>query len=149
MGKILRVAKMLAPSEADLVQQMNEEEFGPQWRWPDHYLTDAYGLLAIHSSGRPAGFTIYNPGKQRIILERIVVEPWARRQGAGRMLVETLIEKLKTGRRQVIVTYVPETHLEAQQFFSAMGFLAKLPIIPSFFPDRTAAYAMVWERRRD
>lgn len=149
MGNVLRVAKMLAKTEAELVQQMNEEEFGPGWRWPEHYLSGAYGLLAIHSSGRPAGFAIYNAGKQRIVLDRIVVQPWARRQGAGRLLVETLINKLQTGRRVAIITYVPETYLEAQQFFGAMKFRAKLPIIPGFFPDRTAAYTMVWERQRD
>lgn len=103
----------------------------------------------VYRGSKGKGVLLYLPGRSEIMLRWIYVQRAYRRRGIGRILVERLMRKLRTGRRKRLVTFAEEKNLGSQLFLREVGFRTRPPIIilPNFFLDGGTAYRM--ERRRD
>jgi [ribosomal protein S18]-alanine N-acetyltransferase len=88
------------------------------------------------------GFMIYELHKNRLHLLNFAVNSNVRRAGIGSAMVDKLIGKLSTDRRNRILLEVRETNLEAQLFFRNLGFRA-ISVLRDFYEDTTEdAYLM-------
>lgn len=81
-----------------------------------------------------AGYMIYDLAKHKIELITIAVHPEWRRCGIGRQLVQKAKDKLSSHRRTRLGAHVPETLLEAQLFFKAVGF-GESRVVRGYFED--------------
>jgi ribosomal-protein-alanine N-acetyltransferase len=81
------------------------------------------GMVA-EADDRVVGFMIYELHRTRLHVLNFAVHPKARRTGIGRQMVNKLVNKLSTHRRQKITLAVRERNLEAQQFFRGHEFKA-------------------------
>jgi ribosomal-protein-alanine N-acetyltransferase len=88
------------------------------------------------------GWCSYEYQKRTVMITRIAVFPEWHRMGAGTGLVNSLKLKMRHSRRTILEVLVPEDMLEAQLFFKAQGFRARLPIIRDECGD--AYYWMQW-----
>lgn len=80
------------------------------------------------------GFMIYELHKTRLHILNFSVNPTARRQGVGRQMIEKLVSKLSSQRRNRISLEVRETNLPAQLFFREGGFAAT-SVLRNFYDD--------------
>jgi ribosomal-protein-alanine N-acetyltransferase len=100
-------------------------------------------LVAL-AEGRIVGFLIYELRPRSLGVVRLAVGPEARRMGVGSQMVDRLVGRLddpSLGRgRTRIDLVVPETHLGAQLFFRARGFVA-VAVLHGHFPGEDA-YAL-------
>ena len=80
------------------------------------------------------GFMIYELHQSMLRILNFAVAPSFRRRGAGRQMVQRLIDKLSQQRRREIVLEVRETNLSAQLFFSGCGFRA-LSVLRNHYDD--------------
>lgn len=93
--------------------------------------------------GKVAGFMIYEIHKSRLHIVNLAVHPQFRLAGVGRAMVDKLVSKLSSHRRNRITLEVHETNLPAQKFFRAVGFQAT-GVLRGFYEDDGAdAYRMV------
>lgn len=97
----------------------SEEEFLNCLRQRNCIGTVAESRRAIY------GFMIYELHQYSLRLLDFAVAPEVRRTGVGAAMVERLIDKLSQQRRREITLEVRETNIDAQLFFSSMGFKAK------------------------
>lgn len=74
--------------------------------------------------GVPLGFMLYELHQRRLNIINFAVARCHRRLGVGRTLVQKLIGKLSSGRRNRITLEIRETNIAAQLFFKACGFRA-------------------------
>lgn len=99
------------------------------------------GMVAEHAE-RVAGFMIYELHRNRLHILNFSVSPEFRRRGVGRQMVDKLIGKLSSQRRNRVVLEVRETNLAAQLFFRDLGFRA-ISVLRDFYDDTTEdAYLM-------
>jgi len=82
------------------------------------------------------GFMIYELHKQRLHILNFAVHPDQRRKGIGETMVNKLLGKLSQERRSKILLEIRETNMDAQLFFSEMGFRAT-SILRDFYDDTT------------
>lgn len=80
------------------------------------------------------GFMIYELHKTRLHILNFAVDPQWRNQGVGSTMAGKLISKLSGQRRTEISLEVRETNLDAQLFFSRMGFRAE-SVLRSYYED--------------
>lgn len=102
------------------------------------------GMVAERGyGGKVAGFMIYEIHKSKLHIVNLAVHPQFRLAGAGRAMVDKLVSKLSSHRRNRITLNVNETNLPAQKFFRAVGFQAT-GVLRGFYEDEDAdAYRMV------
>ena len=70
------------------------------------------------------GLSIYSLHSNRIALLNFAVDPWHRRRGVGRAMIDNLTGKLSAERRRRIGVTIRERNLPGQLFLQAMGFRA-------------------------
>lgn len=88
------------------------------------------------------GFVIYELHQCRLHILSLAVAKDHQRRGIGRLMVERLVGKLNSDRRNSITLEVRETNLDAQLFFRRMGFRAE-SILRDFYDDSPeSAYQM-------
>ena len=104
------------------------------------------GMVAEHDE-RVAGFMIYELHRNRLHILNFSVAPEYRRRGVGQQMVDKLIGKLSSQRRNRVVLEVRETNLAAQLFFRNLGFRA-ISVLRDFYDDTTEdAYLMQYRYR--
>ncbi len=91
------------------------------------------GMVA-EQGDKVLGFMIYELHKTRLHILNFAVDPSARRQGVGQQMVEKLVSKLSSQRRNRISLEVRETNLAAQLFFRESGFAAT-SVLRNFYDD--------------
>lgn len=104
------------------------------------------GMVAEHGD-RIVGFMIYELHKARLHILNFAVNSRYRRSGVGTQMVNKLIGKLSTQRRNRILLEIRETNLAAQLFFRDSGFRA-VSVLRDFYEDTTEdAYLMQYRYR--
>lgn len=83
---------------------------------------------------RVVGFMIYELHKNRIHVLNFAIHPDFSRRGVGRQMMDKLIGKLSSQRRNRIMLEVRETNLAAQLFFRSMGFRA-ISVLRDYYDD--------------
>jgi ribosomal-protein-alanine N-acetyltransferase len=83
-----------------------------------------------------SGYAIYFLSKRSIILANMAVLPRLQGKGIGRAMIEKLKAKLDRNRRVRISADIRESNLDAQLFFKAMGFKAKM-ILRDYYDKNT------------
>lgn len=127
---------VLAIEEGSFEFPWSEEEFIRCLRQ-----RNCIGMVA-EVNDQVVGFMIYELHKNRLHLLNFAVNPIVRRTGVGSAMVDKLIGKLSTDRRNRILLEVRETNLEAQLFFRNLGFRA-ISVLRDFYEDTTEdAYVM-------
>jgi ribosomal-protein-alanine N-acetyltransferase len=77
---------------------------------------------------------IYELHKNRIHVLNFAVHPDFSRRAVGRQMMDKLIGKLSSQRRNRIMLEVRETNLSAQLFFRSMGFRA-ISVLRDYYDD--------------
>jgi ribosomal-protein-alanine N-acetyltransferase len=104
------------------------------------------GMVAEQDE-RVAGFMIYELHKSRLHILNFAVGTRFRRTGVASDMVNKLIGKLSTQRRNRILLEVRETNLAAQLFFRSAGFKA-VSVLRAFYEDTPEdAYLMQFRYR--
>ncbi len=138
----------------DMVEVLEIENQSFEFPWSeDDFIRclrqrNCIGMVAEHDE-RVAGFMIYELQRNRLHILNFAVAPEFRRKGVGQQMVEKLIGKLSSQRRNRILLEVRETNLEAQLFFRDIGFRA-ISVLRDFYDDTTEdAYLMQYRYRSD
>ena len=109
------------------VLQIEKESFEFPWSEDDFIRClrqrNCIGMVAEHDD-RVAGFMIYELHRTRLHVLNFAVHPAHRRAGIGTMMVDKLVYKLTSHRREKITLAVRERNLAAQVFFRSHGFSA-------------------------
>jgi [ribosomal protein S18]-alanine N-acetyltransferase len=104
------------------------------------------GMVAEHDD-QVVGFMIYELHKARLHVLNLAVGSRFRRLGVGAQMIEKLIGKLSSQRRNRILLEVRETNLAAQLFFRSSGFRA-VSVLREFYEDTPEdAYLMQFRYR--
>lgn len=85
----------------------------------------AIGMVAeIGGTGHElvVGAYAYELRKDSLSIERMCVDPRYRRRGIGQAMIDKLITKLSSRRRNQITAVVPERNIAALMFFKSQGF---------------------------
>lgn len=101
------------------------------------------GMVSRHPDCFVSGFMIYELMPTWIGLHRIAVHPEHSREGVGSTMIEKLIGKLTSEKRNQIRLYVRESNLDSQLFFRAMGFSAVSIDREHYEDTKEDAYSMV------
>lgn len=102
------------------------------------------GMVA-ECDNQVVGFMIYELHKSRLHVLNFVVHPDCRGRRIGSQMVEKLIGKLSSQRRNRILLEVRESNLAAQVFFRSTGFRA-ISVFRDFYKDTPeAAYLMEYK----
>jgi [ribosomal protein S18]-alanine N-acetyltransferase len=94
---------------------------------------NAIGLIA-EVEDETAGYVIYELHGNRLHIMKLGVAKQYRHIGVGRAMVERLIGKLSSEKRNRIMLEVRESNLDAQLFFKRLGFRA-VSILKDFYSD--------------
>ncbi len=81
------------------------------------------------------GYIVYAFKKKSYIIERLVIDPAYRWQGAATMLVNKLMRKQSASTQKSISVIVHERNMVAQMFFKKLGFEAKVVLQQHFDED--------------
>jgi len=113
----------------DMPEVMRTERASFEYAWTeDDFLRclrqrNCIGMVAEHGDAI-TGFMIYELHRTRLHVLNFAVHPAVRRTGIGGLMVDKLVYKLTSHRRQKITLAVRERNLAAQMFFRAHGFKA-------------------------
>lgn len=128
------------------VIEIENDSFEYAWTEEDfiHCLRqrNSIGMVAEINEDKIAGYMIYSIEKNRIILLNMAVHKDFRRQKIGLTMVEKLFGKLSEQRRNRIMLEVRETNLDAQLFFSKVGFRA-IKVNRNAYKNGEDSYLMV------
>jgi ribosomal-protein-alanine N-acetyltransferase len=91
------------------------------------------GMVA-ETDERVIGFMIYELHRTRLHILNFAVHPSVRRTGIGRQMLQKLVNKLSTHRRQRITLAVRERNLDAQVFFRNHDFKATR-VLRNYYED--------------
>lgn len=80
------------------------------------------------------GYVVYHIEESGIYVLNLAVSPPAQRTGVGRRLLTELINRLQPGRLEYVETCVRERNLDAQLFFSRVGFRA-VQVLRDWYED--------------
>lgn len=93
------------------------------------------------------GFMLYELHKTRLHVLNFAVNPEFRLRGVGREMIVRLVKKVSGPSRRLIKLEVREGNLDAQLFFSRMGFRA-VAVLKGFYNDSDEdAYRMLYRYR--
>jgi ribosomal-protein-alanine N-acetyltransferase len=106
------------------------------------------GMVAEHDE-RVAGFMIYELHRNRLHILNFAVANEFQRRGVGQQMIDKLVGKLSSQRRNRILLEVRETNLSAQLFFRDLGFRA-ISVLRDFYDDTTEdAYVMQYRYKSE
>ena len=121
------IASMLERSS----MEYSEKDFIRMLNCPHHE------KMMLRYRNRSIGFLIAQVDTPlRFVLRYLVIDPSTRRHGAGRMLMNELIQIARDEDRRVITLETPTKNMGAVAFASSMDF-KKLGPFPSNFDNRT------------
>lgn len=127
---------VLAIEESSFEFPWSEEEFIRCLRQ-----RNCIGMVA-EMNDEVVGFMIYELHKNRLHLLNFAVNSSMRRSAIGSAMMDKLVGKLSSDRRNRILLEVRETNLDAQLFFRQLGFKA-ISVLRDFYEDTTEdAYLM-------
>jgi ribosomal-protein-alanine N-acetyltransferase len=136
----------------DMVDVLAIESEGFEFPWcEDDFLRclrqrNCIGMVA-EQDDRVVGFMIYELHKSRLHILNFAVGAAYRRTGVATEMVNKLIGKLSSQRRNRILLEVRETNLAAQLFFRSSGFRA-VSVLRAFYEDTPEdAYLMQYRYR--
>ncbi|HXD85486.1 MAG TPA: ribosomal protein S18-alanine N-acetyltransferase [Urbifossiella sp.] len=112
------MAEVLATELASFEYAWTEEDFLRCLRQ-----RNCIGMVA-ETDDHVIGFMIYELHRNKLHILNFAVHPDMRRTGIGRQMLQKLVNKLSTHRRQRISLAVRERNLDAQIFFSRHEFKA-------------------------
>jgi [ribosomal protein S18]-alanine N-acetyltransferase len=123
-----------------------------QYPWDEDDFVDALRgrntiMMVAECQGRIVGYMVYELCKFYLELENFAVHGACQRRGVGRAMVDKLKSKLATQRRTRILVNVRETNLDAQLFFKAMGFRAKVILENEYEDTDEDAYQFCYRYR--
>jgi len=109
------------------VMEIEEASFDSPWSEADFMIQlrqrAVIGMVAEYQY-QVIGFMLYELHEQQLEVLNFAIDPEFRRQQAGTVMVNRLIDKLSTQRRKEVFLTIRESNLSAQLFFSEMGFRA-------------------------
>ncbi len=123
----------------DMPEVLAIEKAGFEFPWSEEEFVrclrqrNCIGMVA-ESDDEIVGFMIYELHKNRLHILNFAVHPDYRRQGVGRQMLQKLVGKLSSQRRNRIMLEVRETNLPAQLFFRELGFRA-VAVLREFYDD--------------
>jgi ribosomal-protein-alanine N-acetyltransferase len=132
------------------VLQIEQQSFEFPWSEDDFIRClrqrNCIGMVA-EMDDRVVGFMIYELHKNRLHILNFAVHPDHRHRRVGAQMVEKLVGKLSSQRRNRILLEVRETNLAAQVFFRSTGFRA-ISVLRDFYEDTPEdAYLMEYRYR--
>ena len=132
------------------VLQIEQQSFEFPWSEEDFIRClrqrNCIGMVAEYEE-RVVGFMIYELHKSRLHILNFAVSADCRRHNIGDQMIEKLVGKLSSQRRNSIMLEVRETNLDAQLFFRKVGFRA-ISVLRDFYDDTTEdAYLMQYRFR--
>ena len=123
----------------DMPEVLAIEKAGFEFPWSEDEFVrclrqrNCIGMVA-ETDDQIVGFMIYELHKNRLHVLNFAVHPAFRRRGIGRQMIEKLISKLSSQRRNRIMLEVRETNLPAQLFFRELG-LRAVAVLREFYDD--------------
>jgi len=93
------------------------------------------------------GYMVYELEKTQIVLATLAVDPYWRRCGVGRAMIERLQNKLNAKRRQRLVAVVTESNVRAQLWLRALGFCCRWIIRQPYCETDEDGYEFVYDAR--
>jgi ribosomal-protein-alanine N-acetyltransferase len=131
----------------DMVEVLDIENQSFEFPWSeDDFIRclrqrNCIGMVAEHDE-QVVGFMIYELHRNRLHILNFAVSEDYRRRGVGQQMIDKLVGKLSSQRRNRIHLEVRETNLAAQLFFRELGFRA-ISLMRGFYDDTTEdAYLM-------
>ncbi len=138
----------------DMPEVLAIEKAGFEFPWSEEEFVrclrqrNCIGMVA-ESDDEIVGFMIYELHKNRLHVLNFAVHPDYRRQGVGRQMLQKLVGKLSSQRRNRIMLEVRETNLPAQLFFRELGFRA-VAVLREFYDDSPEdAYLMQYRYQKE
>src|SRR5262245_8877209 len=123
----------------DMPEVMRTERASFEYSWTeDDFLRclrqrNCIGMVAERGDAI-VGFMIYELHRTRLHVLNFAVHPAARRGGIGGLMIDKLVYKLVSHRRERIALAVRERNLTAQMFFRAHGFSAT-KLLRNYYED--------------
>ena len=123
----------------DMAGVLEIEKLGFEFSWSEEDFVrclrqrNCIGMVCEYEE-RVVGFMIYELHKNRIHVLNFAVHPDFSRRAVGRQMMDKLIGKLSSQRRNRIMLEVRETNLSAQLFFRSMGFRA-ISVLRDYYDD--------------
>ena len=127
------------------VIQIEQESHDYSWTEEDflHCLRQRNCIGMVAEFGEQVvGFMIYELHKSKLHILNFAVHPQFRRRRVGKQMVQKLISKLSSHRRNCITLEARETNLESQLFFRSAGFTATSVLRGHFDDTGEDAYVM-------
>jgi ribosomal-protein-alanine N-acetyltransferase len=119
------------------VLQIEQESYDYPWSEEDFLRClrqrNCIGMVAEHNE-KVVGFMIYELHKSKLHILNLAVHPEHRRRKVGAQMVQKLIGKLSTHRRNRITLEVRETNLASQLFYRDARFRA-VRVLRGFYED--------------
>lgn len=127
------------------VLQIEEDSYACPWSEEDFLRClrqrNCIGMVA-ELGEKVVGFMIYELHKSKLHILNFAVHPEHRRRHIGMQMVQKLVSKLSSHRRNCVTLEVRESNLAAQLFFRDQGFRA-LRVARAFYNDTEEdAYVM-------
>ena len=150
--KIAVTIRWMIRRDMPAILRIEHESFDCNWT-EEEFLEclrqrNCIGMVAEHEN-RVVGYVIYELHKTRLHILNFAVASAYRRLSVGSQIIEKLINKLSTQRRQEIVLEVRESNLGAQRFYAAQGFRA-VEVLRDHYPDTDDdAYVMRYSLSAD
>ena len=123
--------RWLIRRDMDRVLMIDRQSFASPWSEEDFLVAlkqrDTIGMVVQEQNETLdgiVGFAVYKLKKHSFEMIRFAVEPWTRREGAGRFIIDRMIQKLSGTNRNEITAEVEERNLTCQLFLQEMGFKA-------------------------
>jgi ribosomal-protein-alanine N-acetyltransferase len=82
-------------------------------------------IACVNTVGVLVGYAVYTLCSNYVYLDRIAVDPEFIGLGAGRSMLDYIVDKSRRNARQRVVVDVPEVNLRALNFFKSQGFTAR------------------------
>lgn len=130
------------------VLAIEEDSYAAPWTEDDFIRClrqrNCIGMVAIdRESERVLGFMVYELHKSRLHLLNIAVSRDDRRRGIGRAMVEKLVGKLSSQRRNRLALECADWNLDGHLFFRACGMRAVGVMRDFYNHDEGDAYSFV------
>ena len=135
--------------DLDAVVAIDKDLFDFPWTKAEFVLAmqqkNTIGMV-VERNEEVVGYMVYEIHRHKIHVLNFAVRARSQRLGIGRELVERLKSRLHFKQREMIVTEVRESNLDAQLFFKSQGFKCTSILHGFYHPEHTldAAYKMIF-----
>ena len=133
--------------QRDMTEVLDVEQASFEFPWLEEDFVrclrqrNCIGMVAEFDE-RVVGFMVYELQKDQLHILNFCVAPDFRRRGVGQQMINELVGKLSTNRRNRILLEIRETNLAAQMFFKNREFCA-ISVLRDYYDDTTEdAYVM-------